>query len=186
MSKQKDFKTLFGCDDSDEENIQDKFSNTGGVGIKRNVTETDDNSKQKHKSRLENNTTASQKLEQLEGKRVRSSAPEHKKRLKTEYIEEKDKKRTQEVINSIKYDSETIRSSNVKARQSEDSKEKVKLKKTEIGGLVVKLLTPAYIEKRFESRDTFKMLARNISHALHDKGKISWVWHIFLGIFRIF
>ncbi|KYB27113.1 ATP-dependent DNA helicase Q5 [Tribolium castaneum] len=46
---------------------------------------------------------------------------------------------------------------------------KNKLKKTEIGNLVVKLLTPAYVEKRFESRDTFKSTARNISHALIDK-----------------
>ncbi|KAF5287641.1 hypothetical protein FQA39_LY15844 [Lamprigera yunnana] len=41
-----------------------------------------------------------------------------------------------------------------------------KMKKSEIGLLVVKLLTPAYAEKRFDSRDTFKTTARNISHAL--------------------
>lgn len=47
---------------------------------------------------------------------------------------------------------------------------KEKQKKTKIGLLVVKLLTPAYAEKRFESRETFKNVARNISHALIDKG----------------
>lgn len=50
-----------------------------------------------------------------------------------------------------------------------DNRKKPKLKKVEIGGLVVKLLTPAYAERRFESRDIFKTLARNISHALADK-----------------
>lgn len=48
---------------------------------------------------------------------------------------------------------------------------KSKLKKTEIGLLVVKLLTPAYVDKRFESRDIFKTMARKISHWLADKGK---------------
>ncbi|CAH1981247.1 unnamed protein product [Acanthoscelides obtectus] len=46
---------------------------------------------------------------------------------------------------------------------------KHKLKKTEVGGLVVELLSPAYAERRFESRDTFKTMARTISHALADK-----------------
>lgn len=46
-----------------------------------------------------------------------------------------------------------------------------KLKKTEIGLLVVKLLTPAYAQKRFDSKDTFKSTARNISHALLYKGE---------------
>ncbi|KAF5276119.1 hypothetical protein FQR65_LT16475 [Abscondita terminalis] len=41
-----------------------------------------------------------------------------------------------------------------------------KMKKSEIGLLVVKLLTPAYAERRFDSRDTFKTTARSISHAL--------------------
>lgn len=56
-----------------------------------------------------------------------------------------------------------------------DSKKPKRLKKTEIGGLVVKLLTPAYVERRFESRDVFKSTARNISHALVDKGKYSYI-----------
>nr|XP_022902939.1 ATP-dependent DNA helicase Q5-like [Onthophagus taurus] len=44
-----------------------------------------------------------------------------------------------------------------------------KLKKNEIGLLVVKLLTPAYTEKRFDSKETFKSMARTISHSLLDK-----------------
>ncbi|RZC41598.1 ATP-dependent DNA helicase Q5 [Asbolus verrucosus] len=59
-----------------------------------------------------------------------------------------------------------------KSEQNGESSNKIrrnKLKKTEIGNLVVKLLTPAYVERRFESRDTFKSTARNISHALIDK-----------------
>lgn len=53
------------------------------------------------------------------------------------------------------------------------TKEKPKLRKTEIGLLVVKLLTPAYVDKRFESRDIFKSMARKISHFLANKGKFS-------------
>lgn len=51
-------------------------------------------------------------------------------------------------------------------------KKRPKLKKSEIGTLVVKLLTPAYAERRFDSRDTFKSTARTISHALLDKGEL--------------
>ncbi|KRT78235.1 hypothetical protein AMK59_8544 [Oryctes borbonicus] len=47
-----------------------------------------------------------------------------------------------------------------------------RLGKTEIGLLVVKLLTPAYADRRFDSRDTFKTMARTISHSLLDKGKL--------------
>ncbi|KAJ8966671.1 hypothetical protein NQ314_003378 [Rhamnusium bicolor] len=54
-------------------------------------------------------------------------------------------------------------------KQNGESSKKQRLKKTEVGGLVVKLLTPAYVERRFESRDLFKSLARTISHALADK-----------------
>ncbi|XP_044260563.1 ATP-dependent DNA helicase Q5 [Tribolium madens] len=57
----------------------------------------------------------------------------------------------------------------VESVESSTKNKKNKLKKTEIGNLVVKLLTPAYVERRFESRDTFKSTARNISHALIDK-----------------
>lgn len=52
----------------------------------------------------------------------------------------------------------------------ETKKTKPKLRKTEIGLLVVKLLTPAYVDKRFESREIFKSMARKISHSLADKG----------------
>ncbi|KAK4878364.1 hypothetical protein RN001_010870 [Aquatica leii] len=54
-----------------------------------------------------------------------------------------------------------------KAKIEDGNSRKVpKLKKSEIGLLVVKLLTPAYAERRFDSRDTFKTTARSISHAL--------------------
>lgn len=61
---------------------------------------------------------------------------------------------------------------NVKEKdvKKETKDTKCKLGKVKIGSLVVKLLTPAYVEKRFDSKDTFKILARNISHSLHDKG----------------
>lgn len=67
--------------------------------------------------------------------------------------------------------SENGASSSVKTQETSNNKKRPKLKKTEIGTLVVKLLTPAYAKKRFDSRDTFKSTARSISHALLDKGK---------------
>ncbi|XP_018318935.1 uncharacterized protein LOC108732553 isoform X2 [Agrilus planipennis] len=59
-----------------------------------------------------------------------------------------------------------------RSRPSENVQKKGKLKKAEIGTLVVKLLTPAYAEKRFDSKDTFKSMARNISHSLLDKDEL--------------
>ncbi|XP_076256872.1 ATP-dependent DNA helicase Q5-like isoform X2 [Rhynchophorus ferrugineus] len=60
-------------------------------------------------------------------------------------------------------------SNSEKLIKTDSKRNKPKLKKTEIGLLVVKLLTPAYVDKRFESRDIFKSLARKISHSLADK-----------------
>lgn len=48
---------------------------------------------------------------------------------------------------------------------------KQKLSKSHVGNLVVKLLTPAYGEKRFESKETFKLMARNISHRMIDSSE---------------
>lgn len=67
-----------------------------------------------------------------------------------------------------------------KIRMNKDATEKQnsckikskRLGKTEIGLLVVKLLTPAYADRRFDSRDTFKSMARTISHSLLDKGDL--------------
>lgn len=59
-----------------------------------------------------------------------------------------------------------------KQEKNGDSKQtKAHLNKTEIGLLVVKLLTPAYADRRFDSKDTFKVTARSISHSLLNKGK---------------
>lgn len=61
---------------------------------------------------------------------------------------------------------------NTKQEKNIDSKQtKAHLNKTEIGLLVVKLLTPAYAERRFDSKDTFKITARSISHSLLNKGE---------------
>lgn len=55
----------------------------------------------------------------------------------------------------------------------EISPSKPKLNKAEIGTLVVKYLTPAYKENRFKSKDIFKATARNITHALFNKGNVN-------------
>lgn len=64
-------------------------------------------------------------------------------------------------------------------------KRRPKLKKSEIGTLVVKLLTPAYAERRFDSRDTFKSMARTISHALLDKGATFLLRGFFFTLFVV-
>lgn len=74
-------------------------------------------------------------------------------------------------------------SSSLDVTKREENKRRAKLKKSEIGTLVVKLLTPAYAERRFDSRDTFKSMARSISHALLDKGGF---WWFFFFLFHSF
>ncbi|XP_065169416.1 ATP-dependent DNA helicase Q5-like isoform X2 [Atheta coriaria] len=45
-----------------------------------------------------------------------------------------------------------------------------KLTKVDVANLVVKLLMPAYAEKRFDTKDTFKATARTLAHIVHDQG----------------
>lgn len=179
--QKKHFKDLFGCD-SDEENIQTKSSSTSDIK-KDNLPESyNDKNKTKHeyrnqidisKYRLQNNHYRNNNAEPSKldnGKRLNSAYESDKKRIKKQHIQEIDKKIHETITNSIKgYKLSSL--TETKCSQNNDVKQKEIFKKTEIGKLVVKLLTPAYIEKRFESRDTFKMLARNISHALYDKGE---------------
>ncbi|XP_060533131.1 ATP-dependent DNA helicase Q5-like [Cylas formicarius] len=78
------------------------------------------------------------------------------------------------VVNESKYVNNSDELKQLEEKRSiqngESSKPKLKrLGKNEVGTLVVKLLTPAYVERRFESRDLFKSVARSISHALVDK-----------------
>lgn len=182
MSKHKDFKNLFGCDDSDEENSKDLSSS---VDSTNGLLEAADNynedvhmkSKQSLKHSAENLTKEKQNRnksinekdlfseseDRLQGKRTNNEDYLKKKRLKIEHDSKRINKKLEEESKS--------RTSSVQHDTNGAAKKKVRLKKTEIGGLVVKLLTPAYVERRFDSKDTFKTLARNISHALYDKGK---------------
>lgn len=177
MSKQKDFRDLFGCDDSDEENLQTKSSSSVIEKNKKLIEIKNDQSNTRHG--LRDKTDISKHIHYKNGiepskldngKRVNNAYELDNKRIKKQHVQEFDKRIHESITNSIKdhkinNPAETDSSQNLKVKQ------KVTLKKTEVGGLVVKLLTPAYVEKRFDSRDTFKKLARNISHALYDKGK---------------
>ncbi|XP_050302444.1 ATP-dependent DNA helicase Q5-like [Anthonomus grandis grandis] len=78
-----------------------------------------------------------------------------------------DPPKTELKINDVSVSKQNGESSS--SGKSEVKKPKGRLKKTEIGLLVVKLLTPAYVDKRFESREVFKVMARKISHSLADK-----------------
>lgn len=195
MSKHKDFEKLFGCDNSDEENLQTEFPASKVTEQMKNVSENAhhyDRKQLKHtfkdtyelmkpkekqnKVNINNTKTpisSNDRLENFEGKRLKSISEEHnKKRIKSRHGEDKYEQKSNEVVlDSTETSNKISRPSNIIQRQNGDDDKKEKLKKIEIGKLVVKLLTPAYVEKRFESRDTFKTLARNISHALYDKGK---------------
>lgn len=67
-------------------------------------------------------------------------------------------------------------SQKLKAKKSDASKNKLVKdehlggNKQKIGQLVVHLLMPAYSQKKFESKDVFKSVARKISHTILDKG----------------
>lgn len=175
MSNQKYFRDLFGCDDSDEENVDAKLSTSYDKSkTKHGFRNKIDISKYKVENIHHKNNTKTRKLEN--GKRLNGAYEMDKKRIKKEHFQEFDKKTQESITDTCITDS--VKGSKVssptetKCILNVDIEKKVSLKKTEIGGLVVKLLTPAYNERRFESRDTFKMLARNISHALYDKGEI--------------
>ncbi|CAG9857688.1 unnamed protein product [Phyllotreta striolata] len=152
--KQRNFKSLFG-EDSDDEGGS-KSSNSKDVY----------SSKEKHANR-HNRDKRSLSRERSEDKKrrkeedckeeERSSPQQHPSPSSKDH--HKRQKATD--VNVMKYSSRPDGDSRARKR--------LKLKKSEVGGLVVKLLTPAYAEKRFESRETFKILARNISHALADK-----------------
>lgn len=194
MSKRKNFKDLFGGDDSDEENEQTEFSSTSTIGKERNKSENASNNdkytvqdlaeivknksgQRKGYSNLEKHTDYTEREHSFIDEETKNQM---KKKVKIKHEDN--------TFQSIFYNTSTGNIEDIKEKngllhtkeknglletkgQNSDGKKKVQLKKMEIGGLVVKLLTPAYVQKRFDSRDTFKMLARNISHALYDKGK---------------
>lgn len=163
MAKHKDFTSLFGGDDSDEENLQSEFSSGSGKDKLKSVSEN------KYKEREKNDKSSNDK----HIKRLKSSTDDqNKKKVKTDHENDNkiDQKTTEIVIESAENNHKVGKPPDIKEKHNGAGKTKVRLKKTEIGGLVVKLLTPAYVDKRFESRETFKTLARNISHALFDKG----------------
>ncbi|XP_044763142.1 ATP-dependent DNA helicase Q5 [Coccinella septempunctata] len=80
-------------------------------------------------------------------------------------------KKSSSPLESKEKSQRTDKDINTRTQVNTQDKHKVKskLNKNEVGKYVVKLLTPAYAERRFESRDLFKKLARNISHNLVDK-----------------
>lgn len=149
--KNRDLKSLFG-DESDEEDAM-KVEDEGSRDKKRKHED-------KHKKQPEK--------KQKTGELSESSMDKEYEKFVEAVENSKNNERKSEQVNSNnseKKNEQNGHSSKVK---------KNRLKKTEIGNLVVKLLTPAYVERRFESRDTFKSTARNISHALIDKGRINF------------
>ncbi|XP_057656384.1 ATP-dependent DNA helicase Q5 isoform X2 [Diorhabda carinulata] len=155
----------------------------------RSKTPVEDWEEEENKQKLVSKGIETQKKEESYQQKINSvqgkveNYNEENQKEKSDLIDIKNKDKTEELIerdedcnNSL---SKNDRVNEVTQRNKtkevnkphniSDKRKKNRLKKVEVGGLVVKLLTPAYTERRFESRDIFKTLARNISHALADK-----------------
>lgn len=188
----RDFNYLFGADESDEENVQEhdnlmekdsqyleplEEQNKHSIDGRRKSENSsrDSDIDKKCDSEVPENTHRKKTEEEQHHEKKRSCSLEDilKKRKKMKQDEESqiiDLNKT----NNTPLEHEKIRKSIVNLEQDKhiaENNKKQKLGKAEVGGLVVKLLMPAYAEKRFQSRDAFKTLARNISHALVNKGK---------------
>lgn len=181
--KRKDLQDLFG-EDSDAEDV--KKSDSKNKLKEKSSSHHKSNSKHSH-SRDKRKCSSEKRTERDTKKRKSNKCDDDK--VKRQKIEEHEIERVKDVdekmdlindiniietkitenqnVNDLK---EKIQTSEMESTKINKLDKKEKLKKTKIGLLVVKLLTPAYADKRFESRDIFKNIARNISHALIDKG----------------
>lgn len=151
-------KMLFGDDfDSEEEKTPTEKNMTNIAAEDRN-DENPDEENEKELPKTDNNRD-------YKHAKKKSENESRKRKLETDN-EEENKGSTNDVVRNNN-------GSNRLENLPEPIEKRVKrprLRKSEIGTLVVKLLTPAYAQKRFDSRDTFKSMARTISHALLDKG----------------
>lgn len=147
-------KMLFG-DESDGEEVKYGESKENGDKVR-------ESEKKKHEECVD---------KQRDHKHAKRKCEKERKRKNESKIEDvsDDKKHCTKNETKVSENVENGASSSKKEEVS-NKKQRPKLKKSEIGTLVVKLLTPAYAERRFDSRDTFKSTARSISHALLDKG----------------
>lgn len=153
-SSSTNFKLLFGDDyDSEGESKKPVEQETNGDESRVKVQKEDVKSEEKHYT---DHRHAKKKIDRHENHR--------KRKFESEEVEQS--------TNGEKVNDGITATKENKPEQLERPAKKPRLKKSEIGTLVVKLLTPAYAEKRFDSRDTFKSMARSISHALLGKGEV--------------
>lgn len=180
--KSKNFKMLFGDESDTEEadtpNKASVESNDRGAEKHMHIGETafdnepEDDNKDSHEeqSSLDNRKSHSNKSSDY--KHSKKKHEDRKRKFETKSDESDDKKK----FTSDNTEGPPNKKQNGACRSEsssenpENKNKRPRLKKSEIGTLVVKLLTPAYAERRFDSRDTFKSMARTISHALLDKG----------------
>lgn len=161
LSKEDKFKMLFGDDDDDNNssNVDGEVKANGDDRVKENEKKHEENDKKqrdhKHAKRKLERENRKRKCEEIKG-------------VEENGEEISDKKQCTKNNDGKVVSENGAASGSVLVNKKE--RKRPKLKKSEIGTLVVKLLTPAYAERRFDSRDTFKTTARNISHALLDKG----------------
>ncbi|KAJ8916676.1 hypothetical protein NQ315_000321 [Exocentrus adspersus] len=201
----KNFKSLFGEEDSDDgEKSSENSASLNWETVKHIVEATNsskthgDKEESKHKTKSHKESRHRHRHE--EGRKPDDDKDEWKEKHKKHRHEEErkrrnssdrdeDRKRKKEEdaapaeacgsedtkvsdnnnMREVEQATERVEEVKVSGKQNGDTGKKQRLKKTEVGGLVVKLLTPAYVDRRFESRDTFKTMARNISHALVNK-----------------
>lgn len=154
-------KMLFGDDFESEEEKTPTENNTTSEVTENRDDENPNKQNEKDLPKTDNNRDykhAKKKSETIEN-------DSRKRKLETDNLEES-KGSTNDVVRN---NNGSNRLENLPV-QIEKRAKRPRLRKSEIGTLVVKLLTPAYAQKRFDSRDTFKSMARTISHALLDKG----------------
>ncbi|CAH0548926.1 unnamed protein product [Brassicogethes aeneus] len=158
--KDKNLKDLFGEDSDDSQSVKSVKSE----GFRSFKLSTEDD-----KRFEEVNVTRSFKKHDTKRRNSSDDREEDCKRVRSE---EKVAEKVSPKKNGTTNDKNQSRPGAGESERPQTLRKPKRLQKVEIGTLVVKLLTPAYVEKRFESRDVFKSMARSISHALADKNEI--------------
>lgn len=178
--KSKSFKLLFGdeSDTEESETTNNTPSESGNTESEKQMHAgqriTTENDVQEEQHNLENIKSHSNNSSDY--KHSKKKLEDRKRKLDEKPEETGDKKKTtnENPHNSVDSKQNGACKPESSSEKPENKNKRPRLKKSEIGTLVVKLLTPAYAERRFDSRDTFKSMARTISHALLDKGTIRY------------
>lgn len=145
----------------------------GNIHDRKQVQKDEKHSKSKDKQEKEKHKSQSQELKERKINASEKSSEKHK----LSNSNNKSQQKSSRHISKKKPDkpvTNTMENLEKNTAQVKPEEKPVK-NKQEIGQLVVHLLMPAYAQKKFESKDVFKAVARKISHSILNKG--------FTGIF---